>query len=167
MKRLPSKIPSGLVQEVMNHYAKGETGQQIASWLLHTHRINCCVGTVRDTIERVRQERAPLAEEILREKLQASIGSDLEILGRTLKRLDAISTALSNKMESDVSTGNLEACNGRTPRAVVLASVEREKLAYLVKSLEISGVTMQNNCGSVNNGVQIVLPPEELPASEK
>ena len=153
-------IPQKFNDQIMERLFNGETQNQIAAWLEKEHGIKVNPRTVGTRIAIIEKQREPLAREILKDKLESHIGQDLEMMRNTLNKLDRVFNALGQKMDTDAPEGNLESLIGRVPRASVLANLAREKLAYLTRSLEISGVSLQN--GQTNNtNVQIVLPPEE------
>lgn len=91
---MASAIPDNLVPELLAQAGEGKSASEIAQYFLVTHNIACSDAAVRKRLRRIREERAPITQAVLADKLGRTVAIDLE-------RLEgAICRALEDEIDS-------------------------------------------------------------------
>lgn len=70
-------IPPKLEPEILAKAGEGLTTQKISDWLLKTHKVTASRMAVQRLLERIRKERAPIAQAIVQSELASTITADL------------------------------------------------------------------------------------------
>lgn len=119
----PAKvIPPDREESILARAGKGESADKIAVWLSKELGRKVDGRRVREFLEKVRKDRAPIAEAVIADKVGKTVGSDLDALQDMLEQLDD----LHDRMDT---AGDL--------RGAIAAL--REKHALVKTRLELNG----------------------------
>lgn len=91
------KISPDLEREILKRSASGLTGPEIVAWLLAEHGIKVTRQSINVLIRETRQERSEVAKAVTREALTGHVVSDLDILKRSLQRVERLERRLHVK----------------------------------------------------------------------
>jgi hypothetical protein len=83
-----SAVPPDLEPKVFELFGQGRTTRQIAEVLKAEHGISVHHTTVSRLLRKQREVRAAVFEDVIREKVERSVGADLDLLARETKRLE-------------------------------------------------------------------------------
>lgn len=115
-------IPPNLEPAVLGKAGEGLSLREIAAWLEATHGVKTTAPTVNRLLNRIKEERAPIAQAVVREKLAKTLTTDLDAVNGILER--------ARKLEDDAA--------GQGEMETALRAQDRQ-LKALTLRLELSG----------------------------
>ena len=90
-------IPPNLHEEVLGQSGQGKTTYEISQWLRATHGVEASYRAVARLLQRVRKERAGMAQDIVRARLQKELPRDLDALAHQQRILASLQEAYITK----------------------------------------------------------------------
>jgi hypothetical protein len=126
-----SKIPENLIPAMMEHFAKGESADQIQSWLLSTYDISISVSSINKKLKSIKIERKEIAQTVLTDKISKDIVSDLDLIQETIELLHSEAVKSMTEQEKLESRALLETMGRFIDRKSNLLGLTNNKSAQL------------------------------------
>lgn len=152
----PTAIPENLHGPVREKSGAGFTSRQIAEWLKEAHGVEASYRSVVRLLKRDREERAPIAQQIVREELEETIVSDLKRSNQVWDDLDTLQTSARLLELTGVPEDQIAASKMR--QIELQRSIVDTKRKLLCDRMRMAGVT---DTGVAGGGL-LVLPAEEI-----
>lgn len=118
----PKLIPSDREPEILARVGSGESTESIAEWLSGVLGRRVDGRRVRDLLERIRKERAPIAKAVVAAKLGKTLTTDLDSLS------DALARAVEDERAARLGYADLDAGSPEWARCLSAASSARGDL---------------------------------------
>lgn len=87
------RIPDTLHEIIMTKLAAGWTQARVSKWLQRHHALTVSRASIGRFAQRVQKERGTVARAVARDRVAAAVGSDLDLLGREIARIDNLLVA--------------------------------------------------------------------------
>lgn len=84
------RVPDHLHEPIMAKLAAGWTQARVAAWLQRHHALTVTRQSIGRFARRVRQERGEVARAVARDKVAASVATDIDLADREIARLSEL-----------------------------------------------------------------------------
>ncbi len=90
----PRKLSPNLEREVLERYARGVRTKDLIPWLHGEHGIEISAQALNKFLRETREERSAVAQAVVREAMAEHVTSDIDIIGKELRKAVALSDRL-------------------------------------------------------------------------
>lgn len=95
------------VSELLRMHGEGLNAQELSDWLLKTHQIEYSAVAIRHKLAKVKEERRPLVEAVIADKLSKTVAPDLDRIGAAIER------ALQDELNARLAVEEMQEVNGK------------------------------------------------------
>ena len=110
----PRKLSPNLEREVLQRYAQGVRTKDLIQWLQSEHGVEISAQALNKFLRETREERAEVAKTVVREALTDHVTSDIDILKRSLTRVERLERRLHRKANRALSIAEAIAAGKRS-----------------------------------------------------